>query len=118
MRVLLSNDESIEHSVGPRVTTVTVYRYPAAGDVHNAEVIGFGVIVHVPGGFDGRIDGAAVRAGAAGAIEKLNHIVLPGGGRRCGLWIREDAAVNGPAGIEMRMSTGVEVELVGVKESP
>jgi len=40
LRVLLINGESIEHDVGPRVATITVYRYFAAGDVHNAEVIG------------------------------------------------------------------------------
>ena len=77
MCVLLINGESIEYSVCPRVATITVYRYSAAGDVHNAEIIGFGVIVHIPGDFDGRIDGVGGRACAAGAIEKLHNIVLP-----------------------------------------
>ena len=74
--------------------------------------------MHVPGDFDVRIDGAGGRAGTTSAIEKLNNIVLPFGSRRGGLWIREDGAVYGPAGKEMRMSAGVEVEIVGVKESP
>ena len=116
--VLLLDREHIDKTVSPRITPVTFYRYGASVDIDDAEVIGFGVIVHVPGDFDGRVDCAAAAAGSAGAIEKLNDIVLPCGGQRGGLGIRQDTAVNSPAGKKMGMSAGIEVELVGVKESP
>ena len=101
------NGEGIEHAVAPCVATVTVDRCSAAGDVDNAEVIGQAVIVNIPGGSDSRIDVGCLNVGAAGAIQKLNNIVLPRGCRWCGLRIREDAGVDGLAGIEMRMTAGV-----------
>jgi len=118
LRILFINGEGIEHTIGPSVATVTVYRHGAAGDVHNTEVIRFGVIVNVPGDFYVRIDGPCIGAGAAGTVEELDNIVLPCGSRRSSLRIRGYSAVYGLAGKEMRMSAGVKVELVFVKERP
>ena len=37
--------------------------------------------------------------GAAGAVEKLYHVVLPWGRRWVGLWVGENTAVDGLSGI-------------------
>ena len=95
---LPGNGESIEYTISTRVATVTVYRYCVVGNVHNTEVISMVIIVHIPCA-ELRINIACGRSGAAGAIEKLNNIILPWGSRGYCLWIREDAAVNGLAGI-------------------
>ena len=112
------NAEAVKYGVIFRVSPITVYRHLVTVDIHHTEIIGLLGIGNVPENRVHYVRGAGVRAGAAGTIEKLNDIVLPGRDRWIGLWVWRDATVNGLPGIEMLMPAGKEVKAVLIQERP